>query len=107
MLRAKAEPNPDPPMRVATNDDGAEHEMVHKHERLISQFPRHERQIRVLAASNAKFDTLAAEYENLRSQIHDLEASGDVGPDYTDLCNRRDDLQETLIIMMQEAETAS
>ena len=77
--------------------------MVHKHESLISQFPKYEQQIRRLAASNAEFDDLAAEYEDLRRKIHELDASGDVGPDYTDLCNRRDDLQETLVIMMQEA----
>lgn len=77
--------------------------MVQKHESLISQFPRFEQQIKKLAASNAEFDDLAAEYENLRREIHELEASGDVGPDYTDLCNRRDDLQETLVIMLQEA----
>ncbi len=81
--------------------------MAHTHERLIAQFPRYERQIRELAASDAEFDELAAEYETLRSEIHDLEASGDVGPDYTDLCDRRDDLQETLVIMMQEAESAA
>jgi len=78
--------------------------MAHKHDNLIRQFHRYERQIRELAVSDPEFDDLAAEYENLCVEIHQLEASGDVGPDYTDLCNRRDDLQETLVIMMQKAE---
>ena len=80
--------------------------MVHKHDSLIRQFQRYERQIRELAGSDPEFDGLAAEYENLCEEIHKLEASGDVGPDYTDLCNRRDDLQETLVIMMQKAESS-
>lgn len=79
--------------------------MAYKHENLIRQFQHYEQQIRKLAATNPEFDELATEYETLREQIHELEASGDVGPDYTDLCNRRDDLQETLVIMMQEAES--
>jgi len=80
--------------------------MVYKQENLIRQFQRYEQQIRKLAASSPEFDDLATEYETLREKIHELEASGDVGPDYTDLCNRRDDLQETLVIMMQESESA-
>jgi uncharacterized protein YdcH (DUF465 family) len=80
--------------------------MVYKHENLIRQFQHYEQQIRKLAATNPEFDELGTEYETLREHIHELEASGDVGPDYTDLCNRRDDLQETLVIMMQEAESA-
>lgn len=78
--------------------------MGHKHERLIAQFKRYEPQIRKLARSSREFDELATEYETMRERIHELEASGDVGPDYTDLCNRRDDLQEALVVMMQEAE---
>ena len=77
--------------------------MAHKHERLIRQFPRYEQTIRKLSASNRNFDDLASEYERLREEIHALEASGDVGPDYTNLCDSRDSLQETLVIMMQEA----
>lgn len=80
--------------------------MAYKHDNLIRQFQQYEQQIRKLAASSSEFDDLATEYEMLREKIHDLEASGDVGPDYTDLCNRRDDLQETLVVMMQEAESA-
>lgn len=77
--------------------------MTDKHETLIRQFPEYARQIRLLAGSNRDFDALASEYERLRSQIHELEASGDVGPDYTNLCDARDSLQETLVIMLQEA----
>ncbi|MCK5623920.1 MAG: hypothetical protein KAJ11_16595 [Alphaproteobacteria bacterium] len=80
--------------------------MVYKQENLIRQFQGYEQQILKLAASSPEFDNLATEYETLREKIHELEASGDVGPDYTDLCNRRDDLQETLVIMMQESESA-
>ena len=80
--------------------------MVYKQENLIRQFQGYEQQIRKLAASSPEFEDLATEYERLREKIHELEASGDVGPDYTDLCNRRDDLQETLVIMMQESESA-
>lgn len=78
--------------------------MARRHERLVAQFERYEAQIRQLAASSRKFDRLATEYEALRERIHALEASGDVGPDYTELCNRRDGLQEELVVMMQEAE---
>ena len=80
--------------------------MVYKQENLIRQFRGYEQQILKLAASSPEFDNLATEYETLREKIHELEASGDVGPDYTDLCNRRDDLQETLVVMMQETGSA-
>lgn len=80
--------------------------MPYKHEKLITQFREYERQIRELAASNPKFDDLATEYEGLSEEIHELEASGDVGPDYTSLCDRRDTLQETLVIMLQEVANA-
>lgn len=80
--------------------------MAEKHELLIRQFPRYEVQIRQLVARNGDFDDLAGEYERLRAEIHALEASGDVGPDYTILCDRRDSLQETLVVMMQEAAEA-
>jgi len=59
--------------------------MAHKHEYLMRQFQHYEQQIRKLAASSVEFNKLASEYESLRETIHDLEASGDVGPDYTDL----------------------
>lgn len=80
--------------------------MAQRHERLISQFPEYERQIRKLAQSSRDFDDLASQYERLREEIHKLEASGDVGPDYTTLCERRDALQESLVVLMQEAEDA-
>ncbi len=78
--------------------------MAERHERLISQFPKFEQQIRQLARSSPDFDNLASEYELLREEIHNLEGSGDVGPDYTALCDRRDALQESLVLMIQEAE---
>ncbi len=77
--------------------------MAEKHERLISQFPEFAQEIPGLAKSNRDFDSLASEYERLREEIHELEASGDVGPDFTTLCDRRDALQESLVNMMQEA----
>lgn len=77
--------------------------MTDTHKALMRQFPKYERQIRVLAAANPDFDALATDYERLRAQIHELEASGDVGPDYTNLCDARDSLQERLVIMLQEA----
>ncbi len=80
--------------------------MGRKHDSLIRQFPEYEREIRRLARSNRDFDDLAAEYERLREEIHALEASGDAGPDYTNLCERRDSLQEALVVMMQEAADA-
>lgn len=80
--------------------------MAAKHESLRRQFPEYEQQILKLSASNPNFDELATEYERLREEIHKLEASGDVGPDYTNLCGNRDSLQETLVVIMQEAGTA-
>jgi uncharacterized protein YdcH (DUF465 family) len=81
---------------------GGRVQVAHKHEALVRQFPEYERQIRELAAANRDFDELATSYVGLRRRIHALEASGDVGPDYTNLCDRRDSLQETLVIMIQE-----
>jgi uncharacterized protein YdcH (DUF465 family) len=80
--------------------------MANRHERLKSQFPEYAREIRALERSSRDFDDMASEYERLREEIHALEASGDVGLDYTILCNRRDSLQESLVIMMQEATAA-
>lgn len=77
--------------------------MIEKHTGLLRQFPEYKTQIETLIASDPDFEGLASEYERLREEIHALEASGDVGPDYTDLCNRRDSLQELLVIKMQEA----
>ena len=78
--------------------------MAQKHEKLLAQFPEYRAQILALSASDRNFDQLAVEYEQLREEIHRLEASGDAGPDYTNLCDRRDRLQEALVIMMQDAE---
>lgn len=80
--------------------------MAERHERLINQFLQYVRQIRELTQSSRDFNDMAGEYERLREEIHKLEASGDVGPDYTTLCDRRDALQESLVIMMQEAKGA-
>ena len=77
--------------------------MAQKHEKLIAQFPEYEAQILALSAADGDFDRLATDYEQLREEIHRLEASGDVGPDYTNLCDSRDRLQEALVIMMQDA----
>ena len=77
--------------------------MIEKHAALLRQFPEYKTQIDTLIASDPDFEGLASDYERLREEIHALEASGDVGPDYTDLCNRRDSLQELLVIKMQEA----
>ena len=77
--------------------------MTEQHAALIHQFLEYKTQIEVLIASDPDFEDLASEYQRLRQEIHALEASGDVGPDYTNLCNRRDSLQEELVIKMQEA----
>jgi hypothetical protein len=77
--------------------------MAQNHAALIRQFPEYKTQIEELIAKDPSFENLANDYERLREEIHALEASGDVGPNYTDLCNRRDSLQETLVIKMQEA----
>ena len=76
--------------------------MAELHAALIRQFPKYKTQIEVLIASDRDFEALASEFQCLREEIHALEASGDVGPDYTNLCNRRDALQEELVIKMQE-----
>ena len=77
--------------------------MAELHAALIRQFPKYKTQIEVLIASDPDFEDLASEYQRLREEIHALEASGDVGPDYTNLCNRRDALQDELVVKMQEA----
>ena len=77
--------------------------MAELHAALIRQFPKYKTQIEVLIASDRDFEDLASEYQRLREEIHALEASGDVGPDYTNLCNRRDALQDELVVKMQEA----
>ena len=77
--------------------------MAGHHAALIRQFPDYKTQIEELIAKDPSFEGLASDYERVREEIYALEASGDVGPDYTDLCNRRDSLQETLVIKMQEA----
>ncbi len=77
--------------------------MAELHAALIRQFPEYKTQIEALIASDPDFEDLAGEYQRLREEIHVLEASGDVGPDYTNLCNRRDSLQEELVIKMQQA----
>ena len=70
---------------------------------MIRQFPEYKTQIEVLIARDPDFEEIARDYQRLREEIHALEASGDVGTDYTVLCNRRDALQEELVIKMQEA----
>ena len=77
--------------------------MAEKHAALIRQFPEYRAQIEELSDRDLDFDELAGDYERLRKEIHALEASGDAGPDYTILCDRRDSLQEMLVIKMQEA----
>ncbi|MDJ0945324.1 MAG: hypothetical protein QNJ30_17790 [Kiloniellales bacterium] len=76
--------------------------MAELHAALIRQFPEYKTQIEALIASDPDFEDIARDYQRLREEIHALEASGDVGPDYTNLCNRRDSLQEELVIKMQE-----
>ena len=77
--------------------------MAQKHAALIRQFPEYKTQIEELITKDPNFEGVASEYERLREDIHAQEATGRFGPDYTNLCDQRDSLQEILVEMMQKA----